>query len=317
MNTDLGDEQILKRARAAYDEPRSWNGPIPLPASARTAATRRRIRARSFRFPAPLGVAAACAAVVAIAFAGPTLFGDRGPAPSGAPSNDVPGSTAGEVSDEEAEVLAEVYAAVDAAGASPTDAAVSVDLESSRMQVWLLADTPVDLEPVVAGSAMHRGLTLETAEMTLPQRLGEGDGETARAVERMETLYRGAGERAGYVSLRAFDGPSIITVWRSTPDAETDAAAVAIADQAGLTLQVLTSRWTEDALADLGGDLIAQNDTWEQSGFTVSGIETRPSGAIVQVTGDLAAATDRLTDIDGVIRVEEGAIRSGPLFIQD
>ncbi|MFW6774720.1 hypothetical protein ACOACO_10580 [Nocardioides sp. CPCC 205120] len=118
----------------------------------------------------------------------------------------------------------------------------------------------------------------------------------------------------GEFSVDHVQSAGITTIWRERPDSDWDDALEAKANGLGIELQLLTSTWSGAESADLRVELDRRARDSALGEVVVAEVEHTPVGAVVHVRGDVDAARSALSDVRGVLRVEEERPLRGPSY---
>ncbi|MFW6774337.1 hypothetical protein ACOACO_08635 [Nocardioides sp. CPCC 205120] len=119
---------------------------------------------------------------------------------------------------------------------------------------------------------------------------------------------------SGFSWIKLHEGLGWVTAWRTTPDPQVDAELVALGAEHGVTVQLLTARYTEEHLQSVMTGGIGWGNAG--NGFEVVSMRALPDGIVVEVAGDeteAAAAREAYADVPEVAHVVGGASPVEPL----
>ncbi|HEY1134791.1 MAG TPA: hypothetical protein VGE77_09460 [Nocardioides sp.] len=200
--------------------------------------------------------------------------------------------------------LARLYGAGFAAGIDPLNLGIRLDPATGTVLASTLPERLATLDAAVRPLAEELGYAYTSTPWDAPQTMDEVPaiqvpmGEVGLV---LEGLYAGERTYGIYLNFAA----EALTVWRGAPDAKRDAAAHAAGEAVGIDVQVLGATWTFDDRDALLAQLQGRQDEWRALGFTVEHTRALPTGAIVGVLGDVAAAEAALVGAPGIVGVEE------------
>ncbi|MDF9716663.1 hypothetical protein INN71_16815 [Nocardioides sp. ChNu-153] len=254
----------------------------------------------------PALLSAAVAAATGLALAVPLtvvsqLQGDR-----------IAGSaTSGQVAP--AEAVQTAYAALDAGLRDPAWlwVVVEADAETDELIFSVTRNWSEEGEAITIAedAAASVGYTARFRDLSWAG--GDDIGETltvemegARA--ELEALYRGASS-TGFALAATYrlttDPDERVVIWRSGVDEDIDRRAREIAERYSVDLVLHVARQSEQDMSRLARELEAAAGDLGQRGFSVGWVTATPSGAIVWVRGDVAAAEKALPAYEGVLVV--------------
>ncbi|MDF9716085.1 hypothetical protein INN71_03040 [Nocardioides sp. ChNu-153] len=146
-----------------------------------------------------------------------------------------------------------------------------------------------------------------------PQDAVVDEADVALSDVATQVQQRLVGSGSGFSWIKVHEGLGWVTAWRTTPDPEVDAALVALGAERGVTVQLLTARYTEEHLHAVMEDLDLGDSG---QGFAAVSMYALPDGLVVEVTGgdtEAAAAREFYADVPEVAHVVGGASAPQPL----
>ncbi len=305
-------DPTLERLRTAYRElPHDHMSDLPTLLDHARARYRARRRTRA-ALTGIVGVAGVAGLVTTI-----TQFGGEidAPTPSTAASSaanpETPATGGTTVPSDIAAAVDQLYPQLDAI---PSLGYYMIDPGDDRVVLW--GDLEFD-EPGLRAAA--RQVTDRTGVPVEVRPLEEAPAATQEQQDRLTAAATTIKETmrehpdVGYSTLRIQAPFDQLILWRTTPDAEVDRAVEEVARDAGIILELRVADYSQPEARAVIRGLIDRNDEWAAHDFQVQGGAIRPTGAVINVDGNVTAAQRELLDEPGVIGVSQDSEVTLPL----
>jgi hypothetical protein len=308
-------DPTLDRLRTAYRElPHDHMRDLPTLLDHARARYRARRRTRA-ALTGIVGVAGVAGLVTTV-----TQFGadvdDPGPSTvaSSAANPETPTTGGMAVPSDIAAAVDQLYPQLDAI---PSLGYYMVESHDDRVVLW--GDLELDEPGLVAAAQQvtdRTGVPVDVRPLEqAPSATEEQQNRLTSAATAIKQIMRVHPE-VGYSTLRIQAPFDQLILWRTTPDADVDRAVEEVARDAGIVPELRAADYSQPEARGVIRGLVDRNDEWTPQGFEVLGGASRPTGVIINVDGNVAAAQRELLDEPGVLAISQDSEVTLPLTLE-